>query len=74
MYSSVYSIASAETVVELCGFNAITLWFSFLQLMCIAKFPSAAVDPLYSIVILSILLLIYIFFLLIDKINDQKGV
>lgn len=62
MYSSVYSIAFAEAVVELYGFNAITLWFSFLQLMCIAKFPSAAVDPLYSIVILSILLLIYIFF------------
>lgn len=62
MYSSVYSIAFAEAVVELYGFNAITLWFSFLQLMCIAKFPSAAVDPLYSIVILSILLLIHIFF------------
>lgn len=62
MYSSVYSIAFAEAVVELYGFNAITLWFSFLQLMCKAKFPSAAVDPLYSIVILSILLLIYIFF------------
>lgn len=61
MYSSVYSIAFAEAVVELYGFNAITLWFSFLQLMCKAKFPSAAVDPLYSIVILSILLLIYIF-------------
>lgn len=73
MYSSVYSIAFAEAVVELYGFNAITLWFSFLQLMCKAKFPSAAVDPLYSIVILSILSLIYIF-LLIDKINDQKGV
>lgn len=51
MYSSVYSIAFAEAVVELYGFNAITLWFSFLQLMCKAKFPSAAVDPLYSIVI-----------------------
>lgn len=62
MYSSVYSIAFAEAVVELYGFNAITLWFSFLQLMCKAKFPSAAVDPLYSIVILSVLLLIYIFF------------
>lgn len=62
MYSSVYSIAFAEAVVELYGFNAITLWFSFLQLMCKAKFPSAAVDPLYSIVILSILSLIYIFF------------
>lgn len=62
MYSSVYSIAFAEAVVELYGFNAITLWFSFLQLMCKAKFPSAAVDPLYSIVILSILLLIYILF------------
>lgn len=62
MYSSVYSIAFAEAVVELYGFNAITLWFSFLQLMCKSKFPSAAVDPLYSIVILSILLLIYIFF------------
>lgn len=62
MYSSVYSIAFAEAVVELYGFNAITLWFSFLQLMCKAKFPSAAVDPLYSIVILSILLLIHIFF------------
>lgn len=73
MYSSVYSIAFAEAVVELYGFNAITLWFSFLQLMCKAKFPSAEVDPLYSIVILSILSLIYIF-LLIDKINDQKGV
>lgn len=73
MYSSVYSIAFAEAVVELYGFNAITLWFSFLQLMCKAKFPTATVDPLYSIVILSILSLIYIF-LLIDKINDQKGV
>lgn len=62
MYSSVYSIAFAEAVVELYGFNAITLRFSFLQLMCKAKFPSAAVDPLYSIVILSILSLIYIFF------------
>lgn len=61
MYSSVYSIAFAEAVVELYGFNAITLWFSFLQLMCKAKFPNT-VDPLYSIVILSILLLIYIFF------------
>lgn len=37
MYSSVYSIAFAEAVVELYGFNAITLWFSFLQLMCKAK-------------------------------------
>lgn len=73
MYSSVYSIAFAEAVVELYGFNAITLWFSFLQLMCKAKFPTATVDPLYSIVILSILLLIHIS-LLIDKINDQKGV
>lgn len=41
MYSSVYSIAFAEAVVELYGFNAITLWFSFLQLMCKAKFPTA---------------------------------
>lgn len=41
--------------------------------MCKAKFPSAADDPLYSVVILSInLLLIYIF--VVDKINDQKCV